>query len=83
MSIAGEAFITLPPIVPCARVACDPTIAEASARAVNRARISALATMSPWVTSVPSRSPAPDTSSARRPSRRSIATIASGNGALP
>ena len=39
VSIAGEAFITLPPIVPCARVAWDPTIAEASASAVNRSRI--------------------------------------------
>ena len=39
VSIAGEAFITLPPIVPCARVACEPTIAQASARAVKRARI--------------------------------------------
>ena len=36
VSIAGEAFITLPPIVPCARVACEPTIAQASASAVKR-----------------------------------------------
>ena len=39
VSIAGEAFITFPPIVPCARVACEPTIALASARAVKRSRI--------------------------------------------
>ena len=38
VSIAGEAFITLPPIVPWARVACEPTIADASARAVSRSR---------------------------------------------
>jgi hypothetical protein len=31
VAIAGEAFITLPPIVPCARVACEPAIAQASA----------------------------------------------------
>ena len=42
VSIAGEAFITLPPIVPCARVAWEPTIAQASASAVKRARTSAL-----------------------------------------
>ena len=40
VSIAGDAFITLPPIVPCARVACEPTIAQASASAVKRARTS-------------------------------------------
>ena len=34
MSIAGDAFMTLPPIVPCARVAWEPTIADASASAV-------------------------------------------------
>ena len=39
VSIAGDAFITLPPIVPCARVAWDPTIAEASASAVYRVRM--------------------------------------------
>ena len=38
ISIAGEAFMTLPPIVPCALVARDPTIAEASAIAVSRSR---------------------------------------------
>ncbi len=42
VSIAGEAFMRLPPIVPCARVACEPTIAEASASAVNRSRTSRL-----------------------------------------
>ncbi len=34
MSIAGDPFMTLPPIVPCARVAWEPTIADASASAV-------------------------------------------------
>ena len=38
VSIAGDAFITLPPIVPCARVACEPTIADASASAVSCSR---------------------------------------------
>ncbi len=33
VSIAGDAFIKLPPTVPWARVACEPTIAHASARA--------------------------------------------------
>ena len=42
VSIAGDAFITLPPIVPFARVAWDPTIADASARPVNRARTASL-----------------------------------------
>jgi len=52
-SIAGEAFMRFPPIVPCARVACDPTIALASARAVNRARTSGCAAISACVTSAP------------------------------
>ena len=39
VSMAGDAFMTLPPIVPWARVACEPTIAEASASAVKRSRI--------------------------------------------
>ena len=34
VSIAGEAFMTLPPIVPTCRVAGEPTSALASARAV-------------------------------------------------
>ena len=34
VSMAGEAFMTLPPIVPMWRVAWLPTIAEASASAV-------------------------------------------------
>ena len=34
VSIAGDPFMTLPPIVPCARVAWEPTIADASASAV-------------------------------------------------
>ena len=34
VSAAGEALIRLPPTVPTFRVARDPTIAEASARAV-------------------------------------------------
>ena len=46
MSIAGEAFMTLPPIVPCARVACDPTMAEASARPVKCSRTTGWATSS-------------------------------------
>ena len=57
VSIAGDAFMTLPPIVPWARVACDPTIAEASASAVNRSRIGALARSRSCVTSAPSRRP--------------------------
>ena len=46
VSIAGEAFMRLPPIVPCARVAWEPTIAEASASDVKRSRTSGLATIS-------------------------------------
>ena len=58
VSIAGEAFITLPPIVPCARVACEPTIAEASASAVNRSRIDAVREDRPRAsTSAPRRRP--------------------------
>ena len=53
VSIAGEAFITFPPIVPWARVACEPTIALASARAVNRSRTVGCAAISAWVTSAP------------------------------
>ena len=49
--------MTLPPIVPCARVACEPTIAHASASAVNRSRIAGCAAISACVTSAPSRRP--------------------------
>ena len=84
VSIAGEAFITLPPIVPFARVACEPTIADASASAVNRERTISLATIASCVTSAPRRRASPsEPSSARSAPIRSIATIASGNGALP
>jgi hypothetical protein len=58
VSIAGEAFMTLPPIVPTLRVAWEPTIAEASASAVHVLRTAALAVISACVTSAPSvRSP--------------------------
>ena len=55
----------LPPIVPCARVACEPTIAHASASAVNRSRTASLAAISSWVASAPSRRP-PSASARRR-----------------
>ena len=48
VSIAGDAFIRLPPTVPCARVAWEPTIAQASASAVKRCRTGALAAISAW-----------------------------------
>ena len=59
VSIAGEAFITLPPMVPLARVACDPTMADASARPVKRSRTTGCDSSSSCVTSAPSRSPPP------------------------
>ena len=83
VSIAGDAFITFPPIVPCARVACEPTIAQASASAVNRSRTRALPRISSCVVVAPSRTPPPASAIPRSPSIRSIATIESGSGALP
>ena len=83
VSIAGDAFITFPPIVPLARVACDPTIDAASASAVKRDRTTGLATSASCVTSAPRATPAPDSSMPRSASIRSMATIASGSGALP
>ncbi len=50
--------MTLPPMVPLARVACDPTMAEASARPVNRSRITACDSISSCVTRAPRRRPA-------------------------
>ena len=49
--------MTLPPIVPCARVACEPTIALASARAVNRVADRGVRAISACVTSAPRRRP--------------------------
>ncbi len=83
VSIAGEAFITLPPIVPCARVACEPTIALASARAVNRSRIAGCAAISACVTSAPRRRPSAVSSIAWSSETRWMATSASGSDALP
>ena len=60
VSMAGDAFMRLPPIVPWARVACEPTIAEASASAVKRSRTTGWVTSSSWVASAPSRRPPPD-----------------------
>ena len=84
VSIAGEAFIRLPPIVPCARVACEPTIAHASVSAVKRARTASLAAISAWLASAPSRRP--PSSSASTPcssAMRWIATMLAGSVALP
>ena len=83
MSMAGEAFMTLPPIVPCARVACEPTMADASARPVKCSRTTGWATSSRCVTSAPRRSPPPVPSMPRRASMPWMPTIRSGSGALP
>ena len=82
VSIAGEAFITLPPSVPTLRVAWEPTIADASASAASRARIAGWATMAWWPArraGTPRRLGDPRGSS----SMRSMATSRSGSGALP
>ena len=84
VSIAGDAFITLPPIVPLARVACEPTIADASARAVNRTHGSGRSRRCPRGSRArPSRRPPSVEVDRTSASIRSIATIASGSGALP
>ena len=48
--------MTLPPTVPCALVAWDPTMADASASAVSRSRTAGSAAISSCVTSAPRRS---------------------------
>ena len=84
VSIAGEAFITLPPIVPCARVAWEPTIAQASASAVKRARTSSFAAISRWLARAPRRRPpSPSDSTPCSAAIRWIATMLSGSGDLP
>ena len=83
ISIAGEAFMTFPPTVPCNRVAREPTIADASASAVSRSRMKGSAAIWAWVTSAPSASPPSDRLVPRSSSRRWMATMVSGSGALP
>ena len=81
--MAGEAFMTFPPIVPLARVACDPTMAEASASPVKRSRTTACDSISSCVTRAPSRRPAPAEVMPRSASMPWMATSASGRGFLP
>ncbi len=83
VSIAGDAFITLPPIVPFARVACEPTIDDASAMPVKRSRITGWATIASCVARAPRRMPPPWPSMPSRPGMRWIATIDPGSGFLP
>ena len=83
VSIAGEAFMTLPPMVPALRVAWLPTMADASARAVNSSHAVLEATMSAWVASAPSTSPPSCSRIPRSSDTRWMATRASGSGALP
>ena len=83
VSMAGEAFIRLPPSVPWARVACDPTIVLASASAVKRSRTSGCAAISACVASAPRCSPPFASSMPRSSPMRWIATSDSGSGALP
>jgi len=75
----------LPPIVPVLRVACEPTIAEASARPVKRSRISGVGDDRRVARERPEHErPVPPAGGLPASSRtRWIAQSESGSGALP
>ena len=75
--------MTLPPTVPCALVAWDPTMAEASASAVSRSRTARSAAISSCVTSAPRRSRPFVVARPRSSSTRWMATMLSGADSCP
>ena len=83
VSAAGDALTRFPPSVPVPRVAGDPTMAEASASAVQLERTSADEASHACDVSAPSVNPEPSTRCPPSSATRSIATTEGGNGRRP